>query len=68
MDVLWFRLKRSTGLPDQPLGRFGAGFILIAIDRGDYWQCGYVIPKGRQATIQEEGLDAFRNRISYNFV
>jgi len=64
MDVLWFRLKRSTGLPDQPLGRFGAGFILIAIDRGDYWQCGYVIPKGRQATIQEEGLDAFRNRIA----
>lgn len=64
MDVLWFRLKRPPGLPDQPLGRFGAGFILIAIDRGDYWQCGYVIPKGRQARIQEEGLDAFRNRIA----
>lgn len=64
MDVLWFRLNRPAGLPDQPLGRFGTGFILIAIDRGDYWQCGYVIPKGGQAKIHADGIDAFRNRIA----
>jgi 2-polyprenyl-6-methoxyphenol hydroxylase-like FAD-dependent oxidoreductase len=64
MDVLWFRLERPPGLPDQPLGRFGAGFILIAIDRGDYWQCGYVIPKGEQAKFHSGGLDAFRDRIA----
>ena len=46
MDVLWFRLDRPAGHADQPLGRFVAGKILIMIDRGDYWQCGYVIPKG----------------------
>jgi 2-polyprenyl-6-methoxyphenol hydroxylase-like FAD-dependent oxidoreductase len=64
MDVLWFRLERGPGKPDQPLGRFGSGFILIAIDRGDYWQCGYVIPKGAQARIRTEGFDAFRARIA----
>jgi 2-polyprenyl-6-methoxyphenol hydroxylase-like FAD-dependent oxidoreductase len=63
MDVMWFRLEKSPGTPDQPLGRFGAGFILIAIDRGDYWQCGYVIPKGAQERIRAEGFDAFRARI-----
>jgi 2-polyprenyl-6-methoxyphenol hydroxylase-like FAD-dependent oxidoreductase len=64
MDVLWFRLERGPGKHDQPLGRFGAGFILIAIDRGDYWQCGYVIPKGAQERIRAEGFDAFRQRIA----
>jgi 2-polyprenyl-6-methoxyphenol hydroxylase-like FAD-dependent oxidoreductase len=64
MDVLWFRLERGPDKPDQPLGRFGSGFILIAIDRGDYWQCGYVIPKGAQACIRTEGFDAFRARIA----
>jgi 2-polyprenyl-6-methoxyphenol hydroxylase-like FAD-dependent oxidoreductase len=64
MDVLWFRLERGPGKPDQPLGRFGSGFILIAIDRGDYWQCGYVIPKGAQERVRAEGFDAFRARIA----
>jgi len=64
MDVLWFRLAKSPGMPDQPLGRFGTGFILIAIDRGDYWQCGYVIPKGAQDRVRAGGFDAFRNRIA----
>jgi 2-polyprenyl-6-methoxyphenol hydroxylase-like FAD-dependent oxidoreductase len=63
MDVLWFRLERGPGKPDQPLGRFGSGFILIAIDRGDYWQCAYVIPKGAQDKIRAEGFEAFRQRI-----
>jgi len=63
MDVLWFRLERGPGKRDQPLGRFGSGFILIAIDRGDYWQCGYVIPKGAQNRIRGAGFEAFRARI-----
>lgn len=64
MDVLWFRLEKPPGKPHQPLGRFGSGFILIAIDRGDYWQCGYVIPKGAQERIRAAGFDAFRARIA----
>jgi 2-polyprenyl-6-methoxyphenol hydroxylase-like FAD-dependent oxidoreductase len=64
MDVLWFRLARGPGAADQPLGRFGAGEILIAIDRGDYWQCGYVIPKGGYEALKARGLEAFRCRLA----
>jgi 2-polyprenyl-6-methoxyphenol hydroxylase-like FAD-dependent oxidoreductase len=64
MDVLWFRLARPRDAGDQPLGRFGAGQILIAIDRGDYWQCGYVIPKGGYEALLARGLEAFRMRLA----
>ncbi len=63
MDVLWFVLARR---PDakEPLGRFGAGQILITIDRGSHWQCGYVIAKGGYQTLREEGLEALRGRLA----
>ncbi len=63
MDVLWLRL---TKLPDDPHDTFGYirdGRILALIDRGDYWQCAYVIPKGTLATLQAQGLEAFREQI-----
>ena len=46
IDVLWMRLSRRPSDGAEPLGRIGAGKILVMIDRGDYWQCAYVIPKG----------------------
>jgi 2-polyprenyl-6-methoxyphenol hydroxylase-like FAD-dependent oxidoreductase len=46
------------------LGRFNRGQIFIMLNRGDYWQCGYVIPKGVFAEIQQAGLEAFRERIA----
>jgi 2-polyprenyl-6-methoxyphenol hydroxylase-like FAD-dependent oxidoreductase len=46
------------------MGRFGAGQIFIMIDRGEYWQCGYVIPKGTFDAIRESGLPAFRERVA----
>jgi 2-polyprenyl-6-methoxyphenol hydroxylase-like FAD-dependent oxidoreductase len=60
MDVLWFRLPHKVGDSDQSMGRFEAGRLIVLIDRGDYWQCAYVIPKGAFARIREAGLDAFR--------
>src|SRR5215213_4570712 len=53
MDVLWFQLSRQAGDPDQTMGRFEAGRIFVLINRGDYWQCGYVIPKGSLERIRE---------------
>ena len=47
MDVLWFRLKRTAEDPAATMGRFATGRIFIALNRGDYWQCGYVIAKGQ---------------------
>lgn len=64
MDVLWFRLSRHAGDPGAPMGRFESGQIFIMLSRGDYWQCGYVIPKGAITQIHEAGLPAFRNNVA----
>jgi 2-polyprenyl-6-methoxyphenol hydroxylase-like FAD-dependent oxidoreductase len=63
MDVLWFSLPRASGDPDETMGRFDAGRILVAIDRGDYWQMGYVIPKGTLDALRRQGLAEFRAAI-----
>lgn len=63
MDVLWFRLSRQASDPVETMGRFDAGRIFIMINRGDNWQCGYVIPKGSLSRLQEAGLQAFRDGI-----
>src|SRR3954447_7993818 len=64
IDVLWMRLSHQPGDPDQPLGRFDSGRIFIMLYRGDYWQCGFVIPKGGYDTIRQRGLEAFREDIA----
>jgi len=60
IDVLWMRLTRKASDPGQTLGRVRAGKILVMLDRGDYWQCAYVIPKGGFDAIQQKGLPEFR--------
>jgi len=64
IDVLWMRLPRRPSDGTAPLGRFGAGKIFITLDRGDYWQCAYVIPKGGFEEIKAKGLDAFRAAVA----
>jgi 2-polyprenyl-6-methoxyphenol hydroxylase-like FAD-dependent oxidoreductase len=64
MDVLWFRLPHHAGDSMESMGRFEAGRILVLIDRGDYWQCAYVIPKGGIDEIRAKGLDAFRANVA----
>jgi 2-polyprenyl-6-methoxyphenol hydroxylase-like FAD-dependent oxidoreductase len=63
IDVLWMRLARESSDPNEGLGRFRAGRILITLNRGDYWQCAYVISKGSFSAIQQRGLPAFREDI-----
>jgi 2-polyprenyl-6-methoxyphenol hydroxylase-like FAD-dependent oxidoreductase len=63
MDVLWFRLSRSPKDPIATMGRFDAGRIFIMINRGEYWQCGYVIPKGRFEEMRRQEFEAFRDEI-----
>jgi 2-polyprenyl-6-methoxyphenol hydroxylase-like FAD-dependent oxidoreductase len=60
MDVLWFGLSRRPTDPEASMGRFDIGRIFITLNRGDYWQCGFVIPKGSVEQIREKGLPAFR--------
>ncbi len=64
MDVLWFRLSRQSGDPEETTGRFDSGRIFVTINRGTYWQCGFVIPKGSLEQLQQRGLQAFRDSIA----
>jgi 2-polyprenyl-6-methoxyphenol hydroxylase-like FAD-dependent oxidoreductase len=60
MDVLWFRVPREASDVEGLEMRFGPGSLMIAIDRGEYFQCAYVIPKGGYDSVRDRGLDAFR--------
>jgi 2-polyprenyl-6-methoxyphenol hydroxylase-like FAD-dependent oxidoreductase len=64
MDVLWLRLTRHDGDPAQTLGRIDSGYMLVTLDRGDYWQCAFVIAKGGFDALRDGGLDAFRAEIA----
>ena len=63
MDVLWMRLSRHATDPGATLGRLDAGRLFITINRGDYWQCAFIIPKGGIAEVHAAGLDSFRSEI-----
>jgi len=63
MDVLWMRLSRRESDGAEAFGRIAAGRMFVMIDRGDYWQCAYVIAKGAADEIKAQGLEAFRNAI-----
>jgi 2-polyprenyl-6-methoxyphenol hydroxylase-like FAD-dependent oxidoreductase len=64
MDVLWFRLPKKAADPAETMGRFEAGRISILIDRGDYWQCAFLIPKGAFEETKRAGLPAFRESLT----
>jgi 2-polyprenyl-6-methoxyphenol hydroxylase-like FAD-dependent oxidoreductase len=63
MDVLWFRITRRDSDPADVFGHIEAGKMIVMLDRGEYWQCAYVIPKGGIDRVKAEGLDAFRARV-----
>jgi 2-polyprenyl-6-methoxyphenol hydroxylase-like FAD-dependent oxidoreductase len=64
IDVLWFRLSRQPGDPENVLGHLGRDKMLVTIDRNSYWQCAYVIGKGGMQQVQARGLEAFRRDIA----
>jgi 2-polyprenyl-6-methoxyphenol hydroxylase-like FAD-dependent oxidoreductase len=63
MDVLWFRITRREADGADVFGHIEAGALLVMLDRGDYWQCAYVIPKGGIDRVKANGIEAFRNRV-----
>ncbi len=64
MDVLWFKLSRKPGDPAGVMGQFGSGRIFVMLDRGDYWQCGFVIAKGTIESLRARGMEAFREQVA----
>lgn len=63
MDVLWFRLPRRDSDPGEAFGRAEPGQILVLLNRGDYWQCGYVIAKGSASRLMAKGIGSLRERV-----
>ena len=63
MDVFWMRISRAVTDPEQIFGHFDAGRILVMIDRREYWQCAFVIPKGTAEEVRAKGIEAFRTEI-----
>ncbi|MGI8724274.1 MAG: FAD-dependent oxidoreductase [Methyloceanibacter sp.] len=63
MDVLWMRLSKRPEDGSQTLGRIQAGHLFVMLDRGDYWQCAFLIPKGGYDKLRRKGLAAFRAEI-----
>ena len=62
-DVLWMRVTRHADDPHSSLGNFQAGRGIVMINRGDYWQCGFLITKGSLEVLKKKGLEAFHQNI-----
>src|SRR5712672_2937102 len=63
MDVLWFRVGKRADESESVFARVEAGRMMVTFDRGDYWQCAYVIAKGQYDAVRSRGLDACRDDI-----
>ena len=64
IDVLWFRIPRAEGDPNELRGVLGHGGAVVAVNRQDYWQVALVVPKGADADLRAAGLPAFRARVA----
>jgi 2-polyprenyl-6-methoxyphenol hydroxylase-like FAD-dependent oxidoreductase len=65
IDVFWFRVGKTAGGEGGVLrGNVAPGRVLVMIDRGDYWQCAFVIPKGAAEAYEARGIDAIREEVA----
>jgi 2-polyprenyl-6-methoxyphenol hydroxylase-like FAD-dependent oxidoreductase len=64
MDVMWFRLSRKLGDSEETFGHIEDGRMMVMLNRTDYWQCAYVIPKGTAGEVKRAGLDKFRQAVA----
>jgi 2-polyprenyl-6-methoxyphenol hydroxylase-like FAD-dependent oxidoreductase len=63
IDVLWMAIPRQAGDPSATAGHVAGGRFLVTLNRGDYWQCAFVIPKGGHDALQARGIGAFHEAI-----
>ena len=64
IDVLWFRVSRKAGDPEQVLSNLNFGKMLILINRGDYFQAGLIVRKGSFEQIKRDGLEVFQETVA----
>jgi 2-polyprenyl-6-methoxyphenol hydroxylase-like FAD-dependent oxidoreductase len=64
MDVFWFRIPKAPSEEEALRGNVERGRLLVLIDRGEYWQCAFLIPKGAAAAYETRGIDAIREEVA----
>jgi 2-polyprenyl-6-methoxyphenol hydroxylase-like FAD-dependent oxidoreductase len=64
MDVFWFRVPKSPAEYGGLRGNVARGRLLVMIDRSDYWQCAFLIPKGAAETYLARGIDTIRSEVA----
>ena len=64
IDVMWFRVGRDSAAFDDTLARITPGRMIVTIDRGDYWQCAFVIAKGQADLLRSRGIESFRAEVA----
>ncbi len=64
MDVMWFRIPRKASDGGEVVGRIESGRMLVMLNRDDYWQCAFVIPKDGIEKVKARGLDEFRKTVN----
>jgi 2-polyprenyl-6-methoxyphenol hydroxylase-like FAD-dependent oxidoreductase len=65
IDILWFRISRRESDTAETFGHMEAGMMLVMLNRNDYWQCAYVIPKGGIDRVKAKGFPAFLDSIAF---
>ncbi len=63
IDVLWFRVARDPAALDDTLARIAPGRMVVTLDRGDYWQCAFVVAKGGAEALQKQPIEVFRAQV-----
>ncbi|MGH7727659.1 MAG: FAD-dependent oxidoreductase [Vulcanimicrobiaceae bacterium] len=64
IDVLWMRVTRRPGDPAAVLGNFAGGTVFFMLNRDEFWQCAYIIPKGTLDSLKEAGIESVRAKIA----
>jgi 2-polyprenyl-6-methoxyphenol hydroxylase-like FAD-dependent oxidoreductase len=65
MDLLWFRISREPADPEETFVRLTPGYVFAMVQRGSYWQMGYVVPKGTNEKLQAHGVEALRTIVGH---
>jgi 2-polyprenyl-6-methoxyphenol hydroxylase-like FAD-dependent oxidoreductase len=63
MDVLWMRISRKPTDPEQAFGYLAPGHLLVMLDRGTYWQCAFLIPKGQFEALKQQPIETLHRQI-----
>jgi 2-polyprenyl-6-methoxyphenol hydroxylase-like FAD-dependent oxidoreductase len=64
MDVLWFRVPRKPDDPEDVFGRVSRGHMMVMLNRDDYWQCAFVVPKGDNDQLRTQPIESFREEVA----